>query len=155
MKRYKDEREGKKSKGKKQRKTSTSQKVQTQAAVQSTEAFVKGLYASQSARRMTGCVKPFHSGIAVSQVMWHWLERGRGVQPRNGTYTNRVRVGEWVRAGAPVRAIALWFPLVRGAPLLRCRVVESWSAGVLESWSTEHAELRSAYALSPIGLRPG
>ena len=97
-----------------------------------------------------------------------------GVQPRNRTYTNRVRVGEWVRAGAPVRAIPLWFPLVRGASLLRCRVVEysstgvleywivafvgSWSTGVLENWSPgvlEHAELRSAYALSHIGLRTG
>ncbi len=106
---------------------------------------------------MTGCVKPFHSGIAVSQVKWHWLERGRGVQPRNRTYTNRVRVGEWVRAGAPVRAIALWFPLVRGAPLLRCGAVESWSAGVLECWSTgvlEYGARGAPLRVRPLSYRP-
>ena len=158
MKQYKDEHEGKKSKGKKQRKTSTSQKVQTQAAVQSTEAFVKGLYVSQSAHRMTGCVKSFHSGIAVSQVMWHWLERGRGGSaPQQNVYEPGARWG----VGPGRRPSARHCPLVPSGArrpavaLSGCGVLERWSTGVLESWSTEHAELRSAYALSPIGLRPG
>ncbi len=80
-----------------------------------------------------------------------------GVQPRNRTYTNRVRVGEWVRAGAPVRALALWFPLVRGAPLLRCGAVESWSAGVLECWSTgvlEYGARGAPLRVRPLSYRP-
>ena len=42
-----------------------------------------------------------------------------------------------------------------GAESLECSGCLSWSTGLLESWSTEHTEPRSAHALSPIGLRPG
>ena len=77
-----------------------------------------------------------------------WRE-GVGVQPRNRTYTNRVRVGEWVRAGAPVRAIALWSAAVR------CCLVGSWSTGVLVHWITGALGAWSTGARgAPLRVRP-
>ena len=72
-----------------------------------------------------------------------WRE-GVGVQPRNKTYTNRVRVGEWVRASAPVPSVPLCSALVRAGPrpLLRVRVLEYWTIGVLE-YGAHGAPLRA------------
>ena len=82
-----------------------------------------------------------------------WLERGRGgSSPQQNVYEPGARWG----VGGGRRPSPL---LVCAGPLrcasVRCCVFGSWSTGLLESWSTEHTEPRSAHALSPIGLRPG
>ncbi len=82
-----------------------------------------------------------------------WLERGRGgSSPQQNVYEPGARWG--VGGGRHPSPLLVCAGPLRCASV-RCCVFGSWSTGLLESWSTEHTEPRSAHALSPIGLRPG
>jgi len=69
-------------------------------------------------------------------VLEYWStgvgERAVGFSPQPNGSEVGCALGWRVQDGAPVRASVLWFPLVRGAPLLRCRVLAYWSTGVLQ-----------------------
>ena len=56
-----------------------------------------------------------------------------GVHPPNRTYTNRVRVGEWVGAGTPVPSWCALVPSVARRSAVACSgpgVLDYWSPGV-------------------------
>ncbi len=79
-------------------------------------------------------------------------EKAVGVQLRNRTSTNRERVGEWVRDGAPVRS---WCPLFRAGA--RRSAVACSGPGVLEYGGTgalEYGARGAPLRARPLSYRP-